>query len=115
MLKHLDLHTTPIEENYAQMSEPDYQEKAHAEYLRMVDLLTRKFGHLPMGARYDFKAAGSDFVAWGVGSSYYQLRLHFDEDFKDSVKFAYAVADNFPQTWDDDAKVDWKAKEVPVD
>jgi hypothetical protein len=106
MRDYLDLDTTPADEDSAQLGAEGYRDKAHAEYLRMVELLTRKFGHLPMGASYQFKGCPHDF------GTYYQLRLHYDEDFKESVEFAYAVEDNWPKTWEDDAKVDWKAKEV---
>ena len=97
---------TPRDEDCACVGEDDYAPRAKKECRRFIDLLRKKFGSEPEGARLTIKGFPHDF------GDYYEVAICFDEDYPDSVEYAIHCEDNLPATWDDDQPVPQPVKET---
>ena len=95
MNSYLTLAPAPVEEECAQVGTADYAIRARAECRRFIDLLRRKFGPEPEGARLTIKTFAHDF------GDYLEVVCYFDETLPESVEYAYHCEDNLPATWDD--------------
>lgn len=94
MRDYLHLGPTPNEEKCAQVGVDDYHSKAHAECTRYIELLRKTFGPEPEGAQLRIKYEGHDF------GTYLDVVCYFDDMFPDSIKYAYDLDANVPQTWE---------------
>jgi hypothetical protein len=59
-----------------------------------MTLLERTFGKPPRGACFGVKSFPHDF------GSYYEVVIHFDDDYDEAADFAYEVERNLPETWE---------------
>ena len=94
MQNYFTLGPTPRDEPCACVGEEDYEQRARAECKRFIALLRQKFGPEPYGARLTVKSFPHDF------GLYYEVVVCFDEDFPDSVEYAFRCEDNLPATWE---------------
>lgn len=100
MKEYLELGATPCNEDCAQVGSDNYFEESSKESKRYIDLLEKKFGeHRPLSCSFRKKSFPHDF------GSYYEVVVYFDSNDDESVKFAYHVENNLPETWSDDKKV----------
>ena len=95
MKNYLALAPAPIEEDCAQVGTPGYQSRHLAECARFIQLLRKKFGPEPEGARLGVKWFDHDFGEYCEVVCYLQHRLPA------SVEYAYTCEANLPATWDD--------------
>jgi hypothetical protein len=94
MENYIVLGPTPGDEHCACVGEEDYEPRARKECRRFIGLLRKKFGLEPEGARLTMKSFPHDF------GLYYEVVVCFDEDFPDSVDYAFRCEDNLPATWE---------------
>ena len=84
---------TPIEEECAQVGEPDYRRRALQECQRFIQLLRDIFGPEPEGAALRIKSFEHDF------GTYHDVVCWFDPDMPESVDYAIRCENNTPITW----------------
>ena len=94
MQNYFTLGPTPRDEPCACVGEEDYEPRARKECRRFIGLLRKMFGPEPEGARLTVKSFPHDF------GPYYEVVVCFDEDFLDSVAYAFRCEDNLPATWE---------------
>ena len=87
--------STPAEEECAQVGSDDYTSRAVPECKRFIELLRKKFGQEPDGARLKIKTNPHDF------GSYHEVVCYFDENLPASVDYAYNMEAHCPATWED--------------
>lgn len=95
----MELGSSPVGEECAQVGTPNYATKAHTECARYRKLLEAKFGEPPGDAYFTIKCNPHDF------GSYYEVAIVYDDHEEKEVEFAFHVEANLPETWDDDVKV----------
>ena len=86
---------TPIEEDCAQVGEPDYHRKALRESRRFIQLLRDTFGSEPEGAALRIKAFEHDF------GTYHEVVCWFDPDIPESIDYACTCEIETPMTWEE--------------
>ena len=91
----LEIGSSPPDENCEQLGSPDYATKALAECERYIDVLRKKLGKEPEGARLRVKANPHDF------GTYYEVVCDFDTELLESQDYAFKCDSNGPSTWDD--------------
>lgn len=97
---------SPPEENCVQIGNTNYEVEARAECNRYIDLIRKKFGPEPIGAKLKIKKEYHD------AGPYLEVIVEYHDELADSVNYAYAVEANGPVNWSDDKLVDWKNLEV---
>ena len=95
MQNYFCLGPSPAEEDCAQIGEPGYRTKAIGECTRYIELLRRKIGPEPEGARLDIKWFAHDF------GQYCEVVCYFDTEDETAVAYAQRCEDDAPATWDD--------------
>lgn len=108
MRDYLNIGSSPHGEDCAQVGSDDYNPRMRAETTAFVHQLQRMFGAPPYGAAFRVKGFPHDF------GSYYEVVVAFDDAVEDSVKFAYQVENNTPESWDDEARKELAAAGFPV-
>lgn len=94
MKDYITLGSSPVNEFCAQVGEDDYLEKAREESQRYLDLLKKKFGPEPEGARLSVKSFAHDF------GTYHEVVCWYDESFPKSADYAFDIEGNLPLTWE---------------
>jgi hypothetical protein len=88
----------PADEEWAQIDQPDYRERARAHCVAYINQLRRQFGLEPEGAKLDTLSlpipAGSGFTV----VCYYEL------DNEEALAYAERCRDEALSEWDFDAK-----------
>lgn len=105
MRDYITLGSTPHREPCAQVGSPDYHEATKRECTRFIALLREIFGPEPPGAIIQVKSFNHDL------GTYHEVVCWYDETIPDSVKYAFACESGIPETWEDNAKIDWDVKE----
>jgi hypothetical protein len=100
MQDHLDIGSTPPDEDCAQVGSDDYHRLARRECHAYIVLLRRTLGDEPPGARLAVRSNPHDF------GSYLSVVCYFDESQPASVDYAYRCESDGPQAWDDQARVE---------
>lgn len=104
MRDYLNIGCNPAEEPCVNVGEDNYMSRARAECRRFAELIQKKFGPPPGTAAIIIKSFPHDF------GSYLEVCISYDDDDIEGVEYAYAVEAHAPQTWSDDAPVDWRAE-----
>src|SRR5262245_31134762 len=88
----------PSEEEWAQIDQPDYRERARAHCVAYMHQLRRQFGREPEGAELRMFSlpipAGSGFM----------VVCHYESDSEEALAYAERCRDEAPNEWDIDAK-----------
>jgi hypothetical protein len=105
----VELGPTPPEEDCVQVGEENYRRKAIEECRRYIDLIRKKMGSEPEGARLKITSNPHDF------GTYHEVACEFDEQFPKSVDYAFACESSGPQTWDDITPVNIEPSEQEKD
>lgn len=105
---YLEVGCAPYDEPCAQVGRDDYYENAREECRRYVELLRKKFGEEPEGARLALKSNRHDF------GTYYEVACYYDTDCPESQAYAFAIEAKMPARWDDDTPVEWRSEQGTV-
>lgn len=97
MIDTIDIDTTPIHEDCAQVGTPDYERRARLECEVMKRQLVRQFGEPPLGCSIHRITNPHDF------GDYYSLEIRFRDDREECVDWAFEVEGNLPERWDEEA------------
>lgn len=100
MRDELYLGPVPLEEDCSQVGTPGYIEKSRIECKAYINQLRRQFGEPPMGGGLKIKSCPHDF------GTYHEVVAIFDDNFPDSVGWAFEVEDALPSRWDEIALTD---------
>lgn len=99
----LDFDTVPLDEECTPVGAPDALQKMKAEVKRTKALLLQKLGEPPIGVLLRAHRNEHDF------GPYLSLRVYFNPNLPDAIAYALACEAQFPETWDDNAPVDWRS------
>lgn len=94
MKEYLTLGSSPTDENCAQVGDEDYQVKSREECRRYIDLLLKKFGPEPTGAKLSVKSFPHDF------GSYREVVCWYDTEIPESFNYCLNIENNLPRTWE---------------
>lgn len=95
MRDYINIGPVPPEEECAQVGSFDYNLKARKECERYIEVIRKKLGREPEGARLVTKSFPHDF------GSYMEVVCYFDDKNRQSMNYAYACESDGPSTWDD--------------
>lgn len=90
--------TTPCDEPCAQVGKDGYYEIARLEARTLVDQLRRTFGNEPEGVRVRIRTKNHDY------GEYVDVAIDVDISRPEAIDWAFAVENDFPQKWDDEAR-----------
>ncbi len=90
---YINIGSAPAEEDCAQVGEDNYAEKARRECARFIDLIRKKCGQEPPGARLATKSFPHDF------GTYYEVVCYYDDEIPESIDYAYRAESEAPTTW----------------
>ena len=97
MREHMEIGSSPCDEPCVSVSrDVDYLPAMRAECLRFIELIRKKLGPEPPGARLAVKSNPHDF---GV---YLECVCYFDDIYEEAVHYAYLCESEAPRTWQDD-------------
>lgn len=97
----LTIGQTPCEEPCAPFGEPGYREKAVQECTRFIQLLRKKFGLEPEGARLSIKWFPHDVGV--IGYDYYcEVVCYYNTEIPESVDYAFRCEAEMPATWENE-------------
>lgn len=86
----------PYDEDCVQVSIGEsYLPKMRKECQRFIELLRKKFGNEPLGARLYIKSEQHDF------GPYLEVVCEYDENEAESVKYAFELESQCPAKWDE--------------
>jgi len=102
----IELGAAPYEESCAQVGEPDYAARAMAECLALRNQIMRE--NAISRVTLEIKRFAHDFGA------YWYVVARYDTNDPAAADEALRLEGNFPATWDDEARVELKAKGVQV-
>lgn len=92
------LSPTPVEEDCAQVGEPDFRKKATKEMTAFCNQLYREFPEArEKGVYFRIKWQNHDFGEYGEVVATYEM------DDSDAMEFALHVERNIPERWDEKA------------
>lgn len=97
MRDYMSIGSAPCDEPCVQVTpRGDYHDAMKAECRRFLDLIRKKLGEEPPGARLAVKGNPYDF------GTYYEVGCHFDDGDEEAYDYALACESSAPQTWSDD-------------
>lgn len=95
MRDYVNIGSSPCDEPCVQLGAPNYGEESRKECQRYIDLIRKVCGEEPEGAELRTKSFPHDF------GTYREVVCYFDDEFPDSVDYAFFVEGNSPETWKD--------------
>jgi len=105
----MELGPTPVDEECAQVGDENYRQKAIEECRKYIGLIRKKLGVEPEGARLKILSNPHDF------GNYYEVACVYNDQFLQSVSYAYACESDGPRTWDDTTPVTVKPLDLEDD
>jgi hypothetical protein len=103
----MEIGSSPVSEDCAQVGASDYYERAQKECRAFVNQLKRAFGNPPEGARLTVKSFPHDF------GTYYEVVVAYDDSNEKAVDYAFNLEGNTPEYWDDEAKEELQSEAPP--
>jgi hypothetical protein len=94
MRDYLTIGSAPCDEDCAQVGQPNYTWHAREECQRFIQLIRKKLGPEPEGARLAVKSFPHEF------GDYLEVVCHFDTDMPDAVDYAYRCESDALATWE---------------
>ena len=91
---YLCIGSSPPDEDCVGMGSEDYWEKSLAECKRYIERIREFCGDEPLGAQLSIKSFDHDF------GPYREVICWYDENYPDSVKYAYKVESDGPLRWE---------------
>ena len=97
MRDYVSIGSSPYEEECVQVSNTgDYIGPMKAECQRFMELIRKKLGLEPEGARLALKGSPHDF------GTYYEVVCYYEDTNEEATKYAYRCESEAPAKWDDD-------------
>jgi hypothetical protein len=97
MRDYISIGSAPCEESCVQVNpEGDYHEAMRAECRRFLDLIRKKLGPEPEGARLAVKSNPHDL------GTYYEVVCYFEDGDEEAREYALLCEGEAPTTWKDD-------------
>lgn len=93
MRSHVEIGSSPAEEECAQVGSPGYVERAMDECRRFRALIRARCGVEPRGAYLAIVGHAHDF------GTYYEVVCQYDDDCPDAVNYAFRVENEAPTRW----------------
>lgn len=90
----IEIGSSPCDEDCAQVGEPDFHEKATKEMRRYIDLIRKKLGPEPEGARLGIKWFPHDFGSYG------EVVCYFEDDNEKAREYAFKCEAEAPANWE---------------
>ena len=87
--------TAPPEEQCVSVGEENYMARARAEAQRYIELIRKKLGPEPVGARLTIKSCPHDL------GTYLDVVCVFDDQIDEAVEYAYRCESDGPSNWQD--------------
>jgi hypothetical protein len=92
---YIALGPVPCDEDCEQVGTKNYDsQKAFDECSRFKQLILKKFGNPPEGAKVRIKHFPHDF------GTYMEVCVVFDEDNQEAIDYAFKVEENLPMNWE---------------
>lgn len=98
MKDHIDIGSSPSEEDCAQVGQKDYADQARLECHTFIEQLRRMFGKEPEGANLAIKSNPHDF------GTYLSVVCYFDDASEEATKYAFKLESETPAEWDERSK-----------
>ena len=98
MREHLDIGSTPPEEDCAQVGSEDYYPRARRECRAYINLLRRTLGPEPHGAELRINQNPHDF------GTYLSVACYYDPTDSVAADYAFRCEVEGPLAWDDEAR-----------
>jgi len=98
MKDYINIGSTPVEEDCAQVGQPDYPEQSRKECQVFKKQLLRKFGEPPMSTRLAIKEFPHDF------GTYREVVVVYDDQDREGLEYALKLEGETPEKWDEEAK-----------
>lgn len=96
----MEIGSAPCDEDCVQVNkEGDYHDAMKAECRRFLELVRKKLGPEPPGARLAIKSNPHDF------GTYYNVVCYFDDLDDEARAYAFRCESDAPRTWADDKPV----------
>ena len=93
----ISIGSAPCDEDCVQVNpQGDYHEAMRAECRRFLELIRKKLGPEPEGARLAIKSNPHDF------GTYYDVVCYYDTESEEAIKHAFRCEGEAPRTWTDD-------------
>lgn len=97
MRDYISIGSAPSDEDCVPVnSRGDYHEAMRAECQRFLELIRKKLGPEPPGARLGIKSNPHDF------GTYYDVVCYFDDEDEAARTYAFRCESDSPRTWADD-------------
>ncbi len=97
MRDYVSIGSTPCDEKCVQVSSTeDYIGPMRDECRRFMELIRKKLGPEPEGARLALKGSPHDF------GTYYEVVCYYEDTNEEATKYAYRCESEAPAKWDDD-------------
>ena len=97
MRDYISIGSAPCDEDCVPVnSRGDYHEAMRAECQRFLELIRKKLGPEPPGARLAIKSNPHDF------GTYYDVVCYFYDEDEEARKYAFRCESDSPRTWADD-------------
>lgn len=91
------INTTPSQEVCIQLGNPNYQTEVKLEIRAFIDQLKRGFGEPPAGVEFRTNSNNHDL------GTYYDIRIDFNDEKEEHIKYVINLIDQLPEKWDTDA------------
>ena len=98
MRDYLTIASAPVDEPCAQVGSDNYDQQSRKECRVFKNQLRRLFGPEPEGAVLKIKSFPHDF------GSYREVVCEFDDNYPESVEYAFKLEAETPENWDEQAK-----------
>lgn len=109
MNDYIEIGSAPCDEACVQVDpHKDYLPAMRAEFNRFIDLIRKKLGSEPEGARLQVKSNPHDF------GTYLEVACYYDDENEEAKTYAYLCESDAPKTWDDDKPLEKRDIEVNV-
>lgn len=102
MKSEVSLGSSPANESCAQVGEEGYDARAREECARYIELVRKKMGPEPEGARLAKKWCPHDF-----NGGYWDVVCYYEDGNDTAATYAFACEANSPESWSDDTPVNW--------
>ena len=97
MRDYVSIGSSPCDEECVQVTkEGGYHDAMKAECRRFLELIRKKLGPEPPGARLAFMSNPHDF------GTYYDVVCHYDDQNEEAARYAFRCESQSPRTWGDD-------------